>query len=105
TAYLHLRPDLRDLSLSDDEKRRTLDAHIFSAIHALFLPHPIGVENGKILVRSEDHVERMLGTKLVVLHNAIWRNANQNRVQLGEVCLERSEIESLRGAAGRVIFW
>src|ERR1700733_185037 len=42
--HFHFAPDLGDAAFAIDEKGRALDAEILAAVHALFLPYPVGLD-------------------------------------------------------------
>src|ERR1700691_2292038 len=46
--HFHFAPDLGDAAVAVNEKGRALDAEIFAAVHALFLPYPVGLDRGAI---------------------------------------------------------
>ena len=68
---LHFGKDLDHDSLPVDHKRRSLDAHVFLAVHALLFPHPVGFSNLFFVVgqQGERQVEFLgeLGVRAAVI--------------------------------------
>src|SRR5271166_7168069 len=69
-GHLHLAPDFGDPALTVDEVGRALDAEIFPAVHALFLPHAVGFDRRFLRVGGERDGEAMLPFELVVAGGA-----------------------------------
>src|SRR5690606_8015912 len=75
---LDLRPYPDNASVGADQEGRPFDAHIGSAVHALFLPDAVAVADLGLHVGCKDDGKALLGRKPVVLCHGIGRYADHD---------------------------
>lgn len=100
---LHLRPDPGDSAFGVDEHGRALDAHIGAAIHAFFLPDPIGLQRLEAFVGGERNAKLVLPDEGIVLLNGIGRKADESDAGRLEIRSCGGKILCFRRAGRRVI--
>src|SRR5205085_8133032 len=62
----HLVPGLGDLALLVDQERRTDDAEVLLAVHALLAPHAVRIGDRVVLIREQREAEPVLGVELLL---------------------------------------
>jgi hypothetical protein len=63
SGNFHLVPNSKDLAVFPYEQRRSLDPHVFAAIHALFDPDSIGHEHCFRVIEAERDCKLVPGFK------------------------------------------
>src|SRR3546814_15037201 len=78
TGHLHLAPDSGTPAIAIDQKGRTLDSHVFAAIHALFHPDAVGVDRFSFGIAAQPPLQRVFAGTFLVAY--IGRGSGRDRV-------------------------
>ena len=99
---LHLAKNLFDFSAGADQKRAALHPHVLPPIHALF--HPRAVSFGDLMIHVGQQRERQIELVLEFgLRRAlIGRNADDDRIGLGELLRFVAKLATLARSTRRV---
>ena len=90
-GYFDIAEDLRDLSIDTYDKRRALDTHEGLAVHRLFLPDAIKLDDDLIFIDNEWKSELELCFELLMRFFGVWANTDDYsalRLDRAHVCLE-----------------
>ena len=101
---LHLGPDRGDVTGLIDQKRRALDAHIVSPVHAFGDPHPIALGDLGAEVGGKLEVQLVLGAKFGVRLEAVRAHADHHGVAAMKLLKVVLEGTGLLSAAAGVVF-
>src|SRR5689334_10092915 len=74
---VHLIKYLRYFSILIDQKRLSVDAHVFLSIHAFFNPDSVFLDDGFVGVRDEIHRQTVFRSKLLMSFLIVNRDAEE----------------------------
>src|SRR5260370_1015101 len=76
---LYLLPDITDLAVGPDEKRRARRAHIVPAVYVLLPPHAVALRDGAFFVGEQGERQLKLADELLVRAHAVGADAQHLR--------------------------
>lgn len=97
------RPDLSDGALLVDQESGALDAHVFFAIHAFFGPDAVAFAHVGLFVGGEGEAEFELIAEPAMALDVVLRNTDDDRILVGEILDQITEILGFERAARRVV--
>ena len=103
-VWFHLGEDGFDFAIRPDDERGALSAHVGFAIHALFYPDAVGIDDGHVFIADQWEGELVLLDELFVTFDRVDADAKDARF-FGDLLPSIPQCTSLLCATWSVIFW
>ena len=103
-SSLNISVLLNQPSFLIDDKGRTLNSHIFPAVHALFLQNAVKIANRFVLIGKKREIQFVFITEIAMLFDTVTAYTENDIAVFKESVTVIPESLCLQRAAGRIIF-